>query len=74
VPEKNASTPAEFKIGQRVLFRLHSRPALWLSGTIIGGSGSKQGRKLYQVRLDNGESRSAATAQLRDARLKPRRR
>jgi hypothetical protein len=69
--EKNK--PAEFKIGQRVLFRLHARPALWLSGTIIGGPASRKGKVLYLVKLDNGESRSAATAQLRDARLKPRR-
>jgi hypothetical protein len=57
--EKNK--PAEFKIGQRVLFRLHARPALWLSGTIIGGPASRKGKVLYQVKLDNGESRSAAT-------------
>ena len=69
MPEKNAGKPADFKIGQRVLFRLHARPALWLIGTIIGRPRSKQGRMLYEVKLDNGESRSATTGQLRDADL-----
>jgi hypothetical protein len=73
MPEKNAGKPADFKFGQRVLFRLRARPASWLSGTIIGGPGSRKGKVLYQVKLDNGESRSAATGQLRDARLKPQR-
>ena len=73
MPEKNASKLADFKIGQRVLFRLHARPALWLSGTITGGPASRKGKVLYQVKLDNGESRPATTAQLRDARLVPKR-
>jgi hypothetical protein len=44
MPEKNAGKPADFKFGQRVLFRLRARPASWLSGTIIGGPGSRKGK------------------------------
>ena len=69
MPEKNASKPAAFTVGQRVLFRQRARPALWLSGTITGGLQAKQGQMLYQVKLDNGESRRAKTGQLRKAQL-----
>jgi hypothetical protein len=44
MPAKAASKTADFTIGQRVLFRVRVRPALWLSGSVIGGPRSKQGR------------------------------
>ncbi len=69
MPEKNASEPATFSLGQRVLFRQQARPAVWLSGAVVGGPQSKKGKVLYQVKLDNGESRWARTGQLRVAKL-----
>jgi hypothetical protein len=41
----------------------------WLSGVIVGGPRSKQGRVFYQVKLDNGESRWAAADQIRRAEM-----
>jgi hypothetical protein len=67
--EKKAIKPADFKIGHRVLFRHRARPALWLSGAVVDGPKSKKNKLLYQVQLDNGESRWATTAQLRNAQL-----
>ena len=58
MPEKNASEPATFSLGQRVLFRQQARPAVWLSGAVVGGPQSKKGKVLYQVKLDNGERQS----------------
>jgi hypothetical protein len=69
LPAKAASKTADFTIGQRVLFRVRARPALWLSGSVIGSPRSKQGRAFYQVKLDNGESRWVRTDQLRNAQL-----
>ena len=58
-----------FSLGQRVLFRQQARPAVWLSGAVVGGPQSKKGKVLYQVKLDNGESRWQAADQLRKADL-----
>ena len=63
MPEKNAGKSVNFGLGQRILFRHRARPPLWLSGTIIGAPQSNQGQMLYQVKLDNGESRRAKPSQ-----------
>jgi hypothetical protein len=67
MPGRNAGKPVDFKVGQHVLFCYHPRPVQWLSGVIIGGPRSKQGRVFYQVRLDNGESRWGRADQFRHA-------
>jgi hypothetical protein len=68
--QKVAHKLIDFKVGQRVLFGYPARkPIQWLSGAISGGPKSKQSRLYYQVKLDNGERRWGAPAQIRKAAL-----
>jgi hypothetical protein len=70
LPRRSVSNSLDCKVGQRVLFRYHTRrTAQWLNGVISGGPNSKQGRRFYQVKLDNGETRYGAADQFRKAEL-----
>ena len=70
MPRRSASKSIDYKVGQRVLFRYHTRrTAQWLTGVISGGPRSKQRRKFYQVKVDNGETRYGAADQFRKAEL-----
>ena len=69
-PRRSVSNSLDYKVGQRVLFRYHTRrTAQWLNGVISGGPKSKQGRRFCQVKLDNGETRYGAADQFRKAEL-----
>jgi hypothetical protein len=69
MPGTKARKPIDFTAGQRVLFRYHARPVQWLTGVISEGPKSKQGRVIYQVKLDNGESLWGAAGRFRKAEL-----
>jgi hypothetical protein len=71
MPRRSVSNSVDYKVGQRVLFRHHTRrTAQWLSGVISGGPRSQRGRICYQVKLlDNGETRYGAAGQFRKAGL-----
>jgi hypothetical protein len=70
MPHRTVSKPIDFKHGQRVLFRYQGRrPAQWLTGVIIAGPRSKQGRVFYEAKLDNGECKWGAVDQFRKAEV-----
>lgn len=70
MPQSVAYKPADFKVGQRVLFRYPVRkPIQWLSGAISSGPKPRRARLYYEVKLDNGESRWGVADQIRKAEL-----